>query len=509
MTSGKKKTKVHIPRYKSGPKPYEPKKIIPPKPKVEPESPIISEPLDGEILDVPKPPKPKRKDFAWKISGAVGAVIIAGLILTILSYPDFIQQDPITGFYCFEWTCSEPRDPPKVMPDIDPYFTNYTDAHTLFNLYAHEGDVLPDGQINRLDAELQPGLEFLYDEIKNIDNKTIVLFPELTLSAYASGGFSSFFAESCESCLRTEFVSDMELANYHSSNMAYEVLTALGYDSIPDTDVDKDPDILKQYDKVILLHNEYVTKEIFDAVMAHPNVIYLYPNSLRAEIGVDYVGRQIELLRGNGHPREFIQNGFDWKYDTSEYRSDTTCATWEFIDAGNGYALNCYPENAIAYAPFILKALRESNSTYWRHATTYDNDPDALPEGIREDFLAFSDVVTKFKQKNGLIPPDEVTSDDTIEIPIDMSALEDAGDGTIEIPIDMSTIEDESVDTQEISVDVSGIEEVLDDTQEIPEDVSSREGDSTDPIPPEIPPEDTGEGPPAPVEGPSNTEDDP
>ena len=38
-----------------------------------------------------------------------------------------------------------------------------------------------------------------------------------------------------------------------------------------------------------MLHNEYVTRPMFDAITSHPNVIYLYPNALYAEIEVNYI----------------------------------------------------------------------------------------------------------------------------------------------------------------------------------------------------------------------------
>ena len=45
-----------------------------------------------------------------------------------------------------------------------------------------------------------------------------------------------------------------------------------------------------------MLHNEYVTQAMFDAITNHPNVIYLYPNALYAEIEVDYENNLITLI---------------------------------------------------------------------------------------------------------------------------------------------------------------------------------------------------------------------
>ena len=81
--------------------------------------------------------------------------------------------------------------------------------------------------------------------------------------------------------------------------MGHQALSLLGYSSITDIEIDKDPSILQQFDKVIMLHNEYVTRAMFDAITSHPNVIYLYPNALYAEIEVDYIDETITLIRGS------------------------------------------------------------------------------------------------------------------------------------------------------------------------------------------------------------------
>jgi len=106
------------------------------------------------------------------------------------------------------------------------------------------------------------------------------------------------------------------------------------------------PSILQQYDKVIMLHNEYVTRAMFDAITNHPNVIYLYPNALYAEIEVDYIDETITLIRGHNYPEPEITNGFDWKFDnTHPYEYDKICANMEFYKIENGWMTNCYPEN--------------------------------------------------------------------------------------------------------------------------------------------------------------------
>jgi hypothetical protein len=54
----------------------------------------------------------------------------------------------------------------------------------------------------------------------------------------------------------------------------------------------------KYHDRVIVLPNEYVTKKEFDAIASHPDMIFLYPNALYAEVKTDYASNTITLVRG-------------------------------------------------------------------------------------------------------------------------------------------------------------------------------------------------------------------
>ena len=54
-------------------------------------------------------------------------------------------------------------------------------------------------------------------------------------------------------------------------------------------------------------------------------------------------------------------NGFNYKIEEKfhKYEYDSNCSEWEFIEFENGYALNCYPEQAIWQNAVLLKALKE------------------------------------------------------------------------------------------------------------------------------------------------------
>ena len=203
------------------------------------------------------------------------------------------------------------------------------------------------------------GSTFSQIEISDEQDKPLVIVPIFTASAYGENGFYEFFKGWCDTCTTTKIVS-IEKLDYSSSNNAVQVLKLLDYDSITDIELDQNPNLIAKYNKIIILHNEYVTKNMFNAITSHPNVIYLYPNALYAEIEVDYEKNEITLIRGHNYPEPEITNGFDWEYEnTHPYEYDNECQNWEFYDIHNGKMLNCYPEYGIFQDELMLKTLKE------------------------------------------------------------------------------------------------------------------------------------------------------
>jgi len=217
-----------------------------------------------------------------------------------------------------------------------------------------------DNLIDEVRLELKPKFLDIFENISSADN-TVVIYPTFTSAAYSEPGFYTFFRGECdESC-----ITDLSFANptlgFTSSGTSTQILYLLGYEFLTDVDVDKNPDILKNYNTVILLHNEYVTQRIFDAVTSHPNIIYLFPNALYAEIDVNYDDDTMTLIRGHNYPEFEIKNGFDYEIEQRfhDYEYDTDCYNWEFIEFENGHALNCYPDLMLHTNLDILLKLKE------------------------------------------------------------------------------------------------------------------------------------------------------
>ena len=222
-------------------------------------------------------------------------------------------------------------------------------ASSFFEIYGKYAECYyEDGNMKWISYALglDPNKMDMYNEVAvwNDPQKTDVVYPYFTYAAYAEPGFYTYFRGECDDCTTTKFAHPTTL--YTSSGIGHQALTLLGYTSITDVEIDKNPSILQQFDKVIMLHNEYVTRTMFDAITNHPNVLYLYPNALYAEIEVNYIDETITLIRGHNYPEPEITNGFDWEFDnTHPYEFDSKCKIIDIYKIKNGWMTTCYPEN--------------------------------------------------------------------------------------------------------------------------------------------------------------------
>ena len=246
-----------------------------------------------------------------------------------------------------------------------------TNVKSLFKVKAYENDFeMIDGEKIWRNAyyELDESKLDMYQDLKN-DKKSAVVFPIFTAAAYSEPGFYTFYRGECDQefhgvlfrdddCLTVK-LEDEYNPLFTSSANGLQVLNLLDYDIITDISIHQNPEILLSYEKIILLHNEYVTYIEFDAITSHPNVIYLYPNALYAEVDFDEELWEISLVRGHNYPEITIRNGFDWRFDNSPDEYDTTCEDMKFSKIDNGWMLNCYPENVLHKSKELLKQIRD------------------------------------------------------------------------------------------------------------------------------------------------------
>ena len=227
--------------------------------------------------------------------GAVTISAIFFIFLVINSNPEPLDEITVDEITVDEITVDE------ITVDeitVDELLKNYFSSHIIkknnnldFDTYFTENDIIRYNQKLPIQDEVRFELSSekleLYKKLKPNKN-TIVIYPIFTSAAYSDNGFYDYYAGDCdESCLTNISFENPEF-KYNSSGITTQILHILGYDFITDIDVDKNPKILENYETVILLHNEYVTQKMFDAITSHPNLIFLSPNALYAEIEVNY-----------------------------------------------------------------------------------------------------------------------------------------------------------------------------------------------------------------------------
>ena len=196
-----------------------------------------------------------------------------------------------------------------------------------------------------------------YSEL-SAPEKTAVVYPILTQTAYSWGGIHDFYIGRCQTC------SEVKIGEYYDpifsvGAKSFRILEFLGYSVIDDIEIDKNPEILNNFNSVVLLHNQFATENEFQAITSHPNVIYLYPGSLDSKVRIDYEENTMILERGPGFPDLGIIDGFDWEYNNSEMTSNTICEDWKFYQIDNGHMLNCTPEDIIQNKDSILKKIKQ------------------------------------------------------------------------------------------------------------------------------------------------------
>ena len=265
----------------------------------------------------------------------------------------------------------EPSEDVEIIQSKEPGKLIQTNVPSLFKVMAYENDFeMIDGKKIWRDVfyELDESNMTIYDDLKN-NKKSVVVFPIFTAAAYSEPGFYTFYRGDCDQefhgvlfrdddCLTVKLEEEYSPLFTSSAN-GVQVLNLLDYEIITDITIHQNPEILLEYEKIILLHNEYVTSIQFDAITSHPNVIYLYPNALYAEIDFDEELWEISLIRGHNYPDPLIRNGFDWKFDNSLEEYDVTCKDMKFSKIDNGWMLNCYPENILHKSQELLKQIRD------------------------------------------------------------------------------------------------------------------------------------------------------
>ena len=202
----------------------------------------------------------------------------------------------------------------------------------------------------------------------NNDPKAVIIYPTLTYNAYKDGGFYDYYKGICKTCNTIPLDTKVN-ATYTTGLSGFQYLTQLHYNYITDLDVDKNPSILEKYDKIILLHNEYMTQHEFTAITSHKNVIYLYPNSVYVQVSVDYNKLTESLVKGHGYDgtmnppypvKTGIASGNGFGYVTnSNHEYDLNCKNYKWELMPNGMQITCWSEFLIKADRSVLQTIKD------------------------------------------------------------------------------------------------------------------------------------------------------
>ena len=300
----------------------------------------------------------KKKDNKKTIVAVIACVIISASVLSITFTMDSVtlpETSVTMSDYINNLSDTNKNIASIGVPYFDAYITNNDSARNKNNLAPIDGIRIT---LNESTAEQ------IIDVLKPNNNNSVVIYPIFTSAAYSEPGFYTYFGGNCDESCITDISFENPKFQYTSSGLTSQILYHVGYDFLTEIEVDKNPELLQNYDTVILLHNEYVTKKMFDAISNHPNLIFLAPNALYAEIDVNYDDNTMTLIRGHNYPEFDIKNGFDYEIEERfhHYEYDSECLTWEFIEIENGFHLNCYPDGVIHQNLDILLKMKELTS---------------------------------------------------------------------------------------------------------------------------------------------------
>ena len=229
--------------------------------------------------------------------------------------------------------------------------------------------------------EIVPEMNDIYMEIMNEDDKTIVIFPTVSLHAYSERCIWDYYMPASDDCKIIQLNNDIDLSSmnnniwlnpawkslsgyflYNTNVISFQILGNLNYEILSDIEIEKNPSILESYDKIIVLQNKYVTKKMFDAITNHPKVIYLTPGALSEEVKIDFTNNTITVLSPIKYPEEKnYRNDFSWEYDNTdrEFEDCSHSNDPKFEKVSNGIMTNCVSENLIGKSKEFLKIIKD------------------------------------------------------------------------------------------------------------------------------------------------------
>lgn len=182
-------------------------------------------------------------------------------------------------------------------------------------------------------------------------HSAILIKPTFTISAYQPNSWYDNKTKSVITYYNEPFTNRME---YGGAYNAFESLKDR-VDTVNDRYVSEHPEILNRYNTVILLHNEYMTRQEYNAIMNHTNVFYVFPNAGYRFVTYDINTNQITLLNYTGNKyassvwTSYESNPTSQPKQVSEFNQCILPFSYTKVNYPNGIGYNCYPEFQITF----------------------------------------------------------------------------------------------------------------------------------------------------------------
>ena len=156
-----------------------------------------------------------------------------------------------------------PATTSKTTLSMSDYIDDLSTTHTVkaqstsnFDLYVTPDDIqrLQNNFMNIDGIRIllnESNSEQLIEDLKP-NSGTVVIYPVFTSAAYKEPGFYTYFAGKCDQSCVTDLSFENPEFQFTSSGATAQILYHVGYDFLTDVQVDQNPEILENYETVIL-----------------------------------------------------------------------------------------------------------------------------------------------------------------------------------------------------------------------------------------------------------------
>lgn len=268
---------------------------------------------------------------------------------------------------------------PYILLGLTPIFFPIILIGGLFGVTAFI--IVPTMETIMLDDEFKSSYDFMNESTQS----TLFIYPQFTYYANEKNSLADIGNNDCRGCEKyaifNENIWTPVIASGKGKSIAFKnfniflggvsdvggrTIYEVGFryfNTTNDNSINVKPEILNDFDRIVLMRNVYITDEMRQAILAHNNVIYMFPDVMTKQVKLQNMTDAIMDENGNikianttmtyvGDYPPLHPMAFEWV-------DDNRCEDWEFVPVQNGYMMNCVPDVAIINNYNMLVALRD------------------------------------------------------------------------------------------------------------------------------------------------------